>query len=178
MEIDLQRLRFTAPVLPDGFRWQPWHVRLIERHAAVKYSGFRGEPDARVFKSLSDLEGCTRLMTDISSLPNFVPQATWLIARDADDFHAAEDVGTIQGMSQYDVLGAIQNVAVRPEYRGLGFGRALMLKALDGFQRARLRRAFLEVTASNAAAVELYRSLGFRLTQTSYRAMEEESATA
>ena len=55
-------------------------------------------------------------------------------------------------------IGAIQNLGVVPAYRGMGLGRALVRQALDGFYQAGLRRAYLEVTAENSAAVQLYRS--------------------
>ena len=51
------------------------------------------------------------------------------------------------------------------------------MKSLEGFFSARVMRVVLEVTASNVTAVELYRSLGFRITRTMYRvAPIEESA--
>ena len=55
-------------------------------------------------------------------------------------------------------IGAIQNLGVVPEYRGQGLGRALVRQALEGFYQAGLRRAYLEVTAENSAAVRLYRT--------------------
>jgi ribosomal protein S18 acetylase RimI-like enzyme len=61
---------------------------------------------------------------------------------------------------------------VIPEYRGLGLGWALLLKALEGFTAAGARRAFLEVTAKNELAVRLYRRLGFRSYKTIYREVE------
>jgi ribosomal protein S18 acetylase RimI-like enzyme len=80
-----------------------------------------------------------------------------------------EDCGTIQGLGPTEVVGSIQNVGVVPEHRGLGLGRALVLKSLEGFALARRRRIVLEVTATNRPAVELYRSIGFRTVRTMYR---------
>ena len=65
--------------------------------------------------------------------------------------------------------GAIQNVGVVPGWRGCGVGRALVLKALHGFRAAGMRACYLEVTADNAPAVSLYRTLGFRCTRTHYK---------
>ena len=62
-------------------------------------------------------------------------------------------------------FGGVQNLGVVPEYRGLGIGRALLLKALDGFALMGARRAFLEVTASNESAVRMYRSCRLPLLQ-------------
>lgn len=178
MELDLANLRIVVPELPDGFRWIPWHPTLNTRHARVKYLSFRHEPDARLFRCLSDFAGCYRLMSDITSQSNFTRQATWLLVRDPDDFQTAEDVGTIQGMSHSDSLGAIQNVGIHPEFRGMGLGRSLVLKALDGFRRSRMKRVVLEVTASNRPAVDLYRSVGFRLIRTTFKELPEEALIA
>jgi hypothetical protein len=48
----------------------------------------------------------------------------------------------------------------------------MLLMALEGFRRAGLRRAFLEVTAQNEGAIKLYRRLGFWKARTVYKAVE------
>ena len=78
----------------------------------------------------------------------------------------------MQGICDRHRLGAIQNLGITPEHRGLGLGRALLLKALEGFSRHGLGRGFLEVTAQNEAAVRLYRQVGFRARKTVYKAVE------
>jgi ribosomal-protein-alanine N-acetyltransferase len=55
----------------------------------------------------------------------------------------------------------INNVAVRPEHRGMGYGRALVSAALAHGGAAGAGLALLEVRRSNAAARQLYLSLGF-----------------
>ena len=55
----------------------------------------------------------------------------------------------------------INNVAVRPEARGRGYGRALVESALDHGRAAGALTALLEVRRSNLAAQRLYLSLGF-----------------
>ena len=57
--------------------------------------------------------------------------------------------------------GQITNIGVRPEYRRLGFGRAIVRTLLADAWQNKLDRVTLEVRASNAAALSLYRSLGF-----------------
>ncbi len=108
-------------------------VRLIERHAAVKCSGFRSwKPAARGLQLLSDLVGYVRgsIFQHRRAAQLRPAGARGLIAQaTTDDFHAAEDVGTIRNVAVRRP-GAIQNVAVRlrvsrPRLRS----RALMLKA-------------------------------------------------
>lgn len=176
MEFDVASNAVPEPVLPDGYHWVPWHKRLLERHALVKFQSFHAEIDARVFPCLGEIPGCNRLMAEIARQKTFLPGATWLIVFEPNEFLATVDCGTIQGMAHSRVLGAIQNVGVVAEHRGFGLGKALVLKALQGFQAAGLRRAYLEVTAENQPAVELYRSLGFRLTRTMYKAVQSEPA--
>lgn len=58
----------------------------------------------------------------------------------------------------------INNVAVRPEYRGRGLGTLLMRRVLTEGLRLGASRATLEVRASNEAARRFYEGLGFRAT--------------
>jgi [ribosomal protein S18]-alanine N-acetyltransferase len=57
----------------------------------------------------------------------------------------------------------INNVAVDPRARRQGLGRRLMQEALEEAGRRSCRSAVLQVRPSNEAALELYRSLGFRV---------------
>lgn len=166
MEIDLASA-IAMPGLPPRFSWVPWQDSLIEQHAEVKFRSFAGEIDAAVFPALGDPFGCRRLMFEIRRKPGFLPDATWLIA-------CSEGyVGTIQGVMDRGPIGAIQNVGVLASYRGLGLGRALVGRALQGFHQAGLDRAYLEVTAENISAVKLYRDVGFRRCKTLYKAVAE-----
>lgn len=165
MEIELADAP-PVPALPAGFAWIAWDDSLVEVHADVKFRSFHDEIDAAVFPSLADRQGCSRLMREIARKPGFLPDATWLVA------YAGSCCGTVQGIQDRPGWGAIQNLGVAPHYRGRGLGSALLLQALGGFRRHRLDRAYLEVTAHNAGAVQLYHRLGFRCRKTLYRAIE------
>jgi ribosomal protein S18 acetylase RimI-like enzyme len=157
------------PALPDGYDWVPWSDNILHEHAEVLYSCFHEEIDSNVFPSLSDRDGCIRLMTEIRNRRGFLPGATWLIA---SPFGFC---GTIQGLREQSGLGAIQNIGVTSSHRGLGLGSALVLQALHGFRRAGLGRAYLEVTAQNDSAIRLYRRLGFRRHKTVYKAVQNST---
>lgn len=152
--------------LPPGFTWIAWSDAHLDLHAEVKYQSFHAHEDALVFPSLATRTGCKDLMNAIRYRPNFCAAATWLVCGPDGA------VGTIQGLLDENGYGGVQNLGVLPEYRGLGLGRALLLKALAGFASVGVPRAFLEVTATNAAAVRMYRSLGFRAYRTLYRLVE------
>lgn len=72
----------------------------------------------------------------------------------------AEKEGRIEGVAVWQELpggeAELLNLAVRPEARRRGVGRAL-LALLAG------RKVWLEVRASNAAAIRFYESQGFRV---------------
>jgi ribosomal-protein-alanine N-acetyltransferase len=57
----------------------------------------------------------------------------------------------------------INNLAVRPEYRGQGYGSALLTHALVEGEREGAGRATLEVRRSNDAARRLYERFGFHV---------------
>ena len=174
MEVDLRDAALPAPVLPDGYHWECWIPQVLERHAWAKWESFRSEIDSHVFECLGDYIGCLRLMQEIYNRDTFLANATWLISHDSVRGKAPVDCATIQGLAQAGALGSIQNVGVVPAHRGLGLGRALVLKSLEGFRLAGMSRVYLEVTAENKPAVELYRSLGFKVTRTVYKAVEQE----
>jgi len=162
MEIDL-----VAPIaelpLPAGYAWVPWSHLLVERHAQVKARCFHGETDATIFPSLGSVEGCRRLMRDISRRTGFEPEATWLITCDE------ADVGTIQGVVEGERNGAIQNVGIVTEHRCRGLGTRLVTRSLNGFYRVGVTHVRLEVTADNASAVRVYEKVGFRATKVLYK---------
>lgn len=171
MEVDLYGVA-PPPPLPVGYYWVAWDDRLLESHAEVKYASFQDEVDSAVFPSLADRRGCALLMEEIRRKPGFLPEATWLAA------NAAGYCGTVQGIRDPTGLGSIQNLGVIAAHRGRGLGAALLLRALDGFRRAGLGRAFLEVTAQNDSAVQLYRRLGFYCRKTLYKAVSSEPELA
>jgi mycothiol synthase len=171
----VQRLRMVAPlrhlpvpVVPLGFVLVPWGPDQVEPHAEVKWAAFRDTIDSAIFPNLGRLDGCLQLMRAIADHSGFVPAATWL-ARGPDGF-----CGCIQGIRAVRRAGMIQNLAVLPECRGLGVGRALLDTCLRGFRDAGLVSAQLEVSARNVPAVRLYESVGFQVRKSFYREARAE----
>ncbi|MEM0382633.1 MAG: ribosomal protein S18-alanine N-acetyltransferase [Nitrososphaerota archaeon] len=61
-------------------------------------------------------------------------------------------------------LGHIVSIAVLPEYRGRGIGKALMQEALNALKNVYgCDEAYLEVRVTNTTAINLYYSLGFKV---------------
>ncbi|MBI1312553.1 GNAT family N-acetyltransferase [bacterium] len=175
MEFTFAERKLEAPVLPDGYCFVAWNPRDLDRHAAAKFHSFRDEFDSQVFPSLGSLDGCRRLMLEIASQRTFLPEATWLVGHGNSNGKPPHfvDCGTIQGIVSGRDSGSVQNVGVTPDSRGIGLGRALIVKALHGFREFGVKRVYLEATAENAPAVELYRSVGFRLVRTTYKHMQD-----
>ena len=170
MEIDLVE-KPPEPVFPPNYRFLPWRDELLMHHARVKFQSFRHEIDANVFACFTHEDGCRRLMEAIRRKPGFLPEATWLAAfQDDSPPGRLEYCGTIQGILDLDTrVGAIQNVGVTPGHRNRGIGSALLMLALNGFHEAGAIRAFLEVTAENEGAIQLYERLGFAIVRTVYK---------
>lgn len=172
MEIDLSVLPPLLRVEPvPGYRLVPWHEDLMGAHAEAKYRSFAFEVDATVFPCLGNRDGCFRLMNEIVRRTNFLPESTWLLQADMGD-GSWENCGTVQGVSDQGIFGAIQNLGVTPSHRGRGLGSLLLATALSGFQERHLPRAYLEVTASNLGAVRLYERFGFSIVKTVFKAAD------
>lgn len=79
-------------------------------------------------------------------------------------FVAAVEDGAVRGYAgMHTVLGEsyVDNIAVFPEYRGKGIGRALTQALIDQARAADGVFITLEVRASNRTAIALYTALGF-----------------
>ncbi len=171
MKFDTRQNTIPEPRLPNGFRWVPWSHGLLDAHAMVKAECFQNEIDALIFPCLANPASCRKLMADIAYQSNFLPAATWLIEHPSD-VSEPRYCGTIQGMTRAFSVGAIQNVGITPDCRGLGLGRSLVARSLIGFAESGVQKIFLDVTAANVHAVKLYENLGFRIDTVSYQMVQ------
>ena len=71
-----------------------------------------------------------------------------------------ETAGYVCGTSLFEDA-ELMRIAVLEKFRGKGFGRLLMERFLEVSLARGAERVFLEVRASNAAALGLYQSVGF-----------------
>ena len=160
MVFDFTKTPLAPPTLPQGFSFVKWSASLIEPHADVLHRSFRNDLDGAVFTTFQQYNHCRNLIETLADSPAFLPEATLLIAC-GDPQGIFEYVANIQGLKLSNDVGAIQNVAVLPEYRRQGLGRILVLGALQGFQRAGVTRVTLEATSDNTTAINLYDRIGF-----------------
>ena len=171
MENGLTGGDLSRPV-PDGYHFWQWEESLLDAFAEAKYLSFRDEIDANVFPCLGEMDGCRRLMAEISQKPGFLPEATWLAVHQPGERARPEYCGTVQGIRSRNGMGSIQNLGITPPHRDCGLGTCLLFQALEGFRRAGLKRVFLEVTAQNEGAIRLYRRLGFTTVKTVFKTVE------
>ena len=172
MQFDLRNHRFDKLTPPPSFRLLEWKRRLVAAHAEAKFRSFRDELDANVFPCLGDANGCLKLMNDISGRSNFVPEATWLVAHSDPQREYLVNCGTVQGIMDGPHLGLIQNIGIVKSYRGLGLGSLIVMKSLEGFQKAGAKIVSLEVTVQNDSAVRLYERLGFKTQKILYKTVD------
>ena len=74
-------------------------------------------------------------------------------------------VGFIVGLIEPDHTGHVTTLGVAPEYRRRGIARRMLEKVEDGFRRRDVRIVRLEVRSINSGAQQLYRDLGYIVTQ-------------
>lgn len=76
----------------------------------------------------------------------------------------SEETDEITGyIGMYRVFneGDITNVAVAPEYRGMGIGTKLMKAVIERAKELAIQDIILEVRESNETAIHLYKKMGF-----------------
>lgn len=61
--------------------------------------------------------------------------------------------------------GLVSNIGVDPRQRGRGYGRQIMLFALQQLKNSGCKEAYLRVHVENKPAIHLYESLGFEKTE-------------
>ncbi len=75
--------------------------------------------------------------------------------------HGGESALAYGGMTYALDEASITNIAVHPDHRRRGLGRAVTEALIQQAEQLAVRSIFLEVRPSNTAAIALYHSLGF-----------------
>jgi ribosomal-protein-alanine N-acetyltransferase len=125
--------------LPEGFVVRPMDHRDVDAVVAIEGDAFTTPWQADTFAGLLERDGVELLVM-------------------------AEDDDTVVG---YAILwcildqGELANIAIVPARRGEGLGKALLIRVLDVARKRGVRKLFLEVRASNEAAIQLYLRQGF-----------------
>ena len=74
-------------------------------------------------------------------------------------------VGFVVGLVEPDRTGHITTIGVAPEHRRRGVAERMLLRVEEGFRRRNIATVRLEVRSVNTGAQDLYRKLGYAVTQ-------------
>jgi mycothiol synthase len=166
-ERSLFEMRAALPVPGDAHATPTRAFRLGEDEAAwleVNNAAFAGHAEQGGW-DLATLQ-------QRASEPWFEPEGFRLHERDQ---RLAGFCWTKINRAQDPTLGEIYVIGVHPDFHGLGLGRGLTLAGLDSMVARGVTTGMLYVDEHNAAAVGLYRSLGFTVHRTD-RALAGEIA--
>lgn len=173
MQISLDSWKCPQIKLPTGFEMAPWSTNLLHKHSEAIYQSFKDSIDAQYFITFTQQSRCEDFMRYLAHNTGFLPSATWLLREKngsaaARLFHFPNSyklAGTIQGLITPEFIGSIQNVGILPEYRGRGLSKLLLYYCLWGYQQAGVKTVQLEVTQINDVAINLYKKIGFQVTE-------------
>ncbi len=128
-------------------------------------TGWESKAHVRLMKS-ADVPSVAEIEREAFTTPWKAETFEGLIGRDGMELLVMEDPdGTVVG---YAVLwcildqGELANIAVRPEDRGRGLGAQLLREVLSACRERGVQSLYLEVRASNEAAIKLYGQFGFQ----------------
>lgn len=172
MQIGLEHLANRSPIEFEDYEFWGWNSRLLSQHAEAKYESFCDELDSHVFPCLGEPDGCLKLMNEISCRNGFVPESTWLLVHQTPGSNHYENCGTVQGIRTSKTTGSIQNLGIARAHRGRGLGTELLVRSLLGFASVGMQQVSLEVTVHNSGALELYKKLGFTVTDIVYKSAD------
>jgi len=154
------------PAPPEGIEFHSFRVD-VDEQAFLRVN-------ARAFAELADQGSWTiedlrrREIEDWFDPEGFV--MAWATDSDGSTVDAAELAGfhwtKVHGSSDHEdhshpAIGEVYVLAVDPQWRGTGLGRALTLAGMHHLRRAGLDQVMLYVDASNLGAIRLYEGLGF-----------------
>jgi ribosomal protein S18 acetylase RimI-like enzyme len=137
--------------------WADYHQ---EAAALLIEEAYRGHVDSLINDQYRTVSGARRFLYNIVNYPGcgvFAPAASLV---------AISSIGELAGLSLCSIVndrtGHITQICVSPSFRRTGLGYELMRRSLLRLVHAGCRRVSLTVTSSNAEAIRLYVSLGFK----------------
>ncbi len=145
-----------VPSLPQGFVVRPFRME----DALEIY-----EADVEAFSTHWGSQPQPFESWQRQRLTDFDPEF-WALIWDVGAGHIA--ALCIAGSSSFNYAandGWVSHLGVRPAYRGRGLGRAALLEGFSRLRRAGFDRAGLHVDSGNASAIQLYESVGMRVTR-------------
>jgi ribosomal protein S18 acetylase RimI-like enzyme len=149
-----------ASAAADEFRFLEWDGARQDDAAAAIATAYHGHVDSRINDQYRSWPGARRFLSNVIQYPGcgqFLPGASFL---------STDRTGRVNGLVLSSLVSAdtghITQVCVTPDARGKALGYELMRRALMTMAGSGCEKTSLTVTASNANAIRLYQSMGFR----------------
>lgn len=145
-----------VPSLPEGVRIRTFEPgRDEDAWLAANHAAFAHHPEQGSLRR-SDLDA---RMAE----PWFDPQGFFLAVDDEDRILGFHWTKTHPAHGEHKAMGEVYVVGVDPSAQGRGLGLALTRVGIDYLHSKGLKTVMLYTDADNAAAIALYRKLGFTL---------------
>lgn len=161
MDID----RDPVLALPEGLEIRTWRDDDMNPAGKLISEAYANHPDSLINDQYRSVHGSLRFLHNIvrySGCGAFLGQ----VSRVLIDRRSREMVGLVLGSRVSAESGHITQLCVKPDYRGMGLGRALLKSAATAFWRQGMSEVSLTVTEANARAIALYRSEGYDIRHT------------
>lgn len=156
----------APPYLPAStairrFRFEPWSEHYHDMAAGVISLAYADHIDSQINDQYRSVAGARRFLYNIVQFPGcgtfsrhgsfvaFDPRTGWMAGVVLTSFVAEQ-------------VGHITQLCVTPQSQAKGLGYELLREAVNALRLYGARRVSLTVTASNEAALRLYRRCGFR----------------
>lgn len=166
MEIG-RELVLALPPAPTGLRirFLPFQENYMEDLAHLLAASYRGHVDSEINDQYRSIPGARQFLSNIIRFPGCGRFAALASVLAID-----ENTGRVCGMcltsNISSAAGHITQVCVLPGLRGARVGYELLRRALRNLVDNGSSSVSLTVTCSNADAIRLYKSLGFRIVAT------------
>jgi mycothiol synthase len=144
------------PVIPEGFAIRPLAGEAeIEKWVETFNAAFADHHDPPT----TTIEEKRRRLTEAGYLPK-----ADLVAVDGAGRLAGVGRNSIEKLADGGEKPWVNSIALRPEARGRGLGRALLLASMTALRDAGHQRVHLSLDSDNqSGALQLYESVGFRV---------------
>ena len=155
-------LKAAPELVESGIELCPWSPGLYQSAAELIHLSYRDHVDASINDQYRSLHGSLRFLHNIIRFPGcgvFDPGASWVLRSRLTNAL----VGLLLCSRVAHDVGHITQLCIDPTHRGRGYGRLLLQHCLEQLARSDTSALTLTVTEQNAAAVELYRSMGFTI---------------
>jgi ribosomal protein S18 acetylase RimI-like enzyme/RimJ/RimL family protein N-acetyltransferase len=153
----------TSPAVPP--RIERWTDRCFEPCARLIERAYSRHVDSEINEQYRSEAGASRFLRNVVLLPGcgqFLPEASLVIpGAGRHELH-----GVVLTSVVAPRVAHVTQICLLPNLQGKGLGRALLGAAIEALRARHFLGLSLTVTSSNAPAVLLYESEGFRVLRT------------